>query len=195
MLRSMKGALGIGVAAGVALLGWGWSRSGAATDGASSSGGRKMSIILTSTAFAEGQPIPKKYTGDGADVSPPLQWRGVPAGARSLALIADDPDAPVGTWVHWVLYGLPANTTELPENVPAAERLSSGARQGLNDFRRVGYGGPAPPAGRAHRYFFKLYALDQELDLKPRATKAELLRAMEGQVLAEGQLMGTYQRR
>lgn len=154
-----------------------------------------MSLKLTSPAFAEGQPIPAKYTGDGPDVSPPLQWSGVPAGAKSLALICDDPDAPVGTWVHWVLYGLPASATELPENVPPQETLPSGARQGVNDFGRVGYGGPAPPPGKPHRYYFKLYALDTELNLKPKATKQELLRAMQGHILAEGQLMGTYQRR
>lgn len=154
-----------------------------------------MSLKLTSPAFAEGQPIPANYTGDGPDVSPPLQWSGVPAGAKSLALICDDPDAPVGTWVHWVLYGLPASATELPENVPPHETLPSGARQGVNDFGRVGYGGPAPPPGKPHRYYFKLYALDTELNLKPKATKPELLRAMEGHILAQGQLMGTYQRR
>jgi Raf kinase inhibitor-like YbhB/YbcL family protein len=154
-----------------------------------------MSIQLTSLAFAEGQPIPAKYTGDGPDISPPLRWSGVPPGTKSLALICDDPDAPVGTWVHWVLYGLPATTNELPEKVPTTDTLPNGARQGLNDFGRVGYGGPAPPPGKPHRYFFKLYALDTQLDLKPRATKQDLLRAMEGHILAQGQLMGTYQRR
>jgi len=155
----------------------------------------KTTMKLTSTAFAEGQPIPVKHTGQGQDVSPPLKWTDVPPGAKSLALICDDPDAPVGTWVHWVLYGLPPTVTELPEKVPATETLPNGACQGLNDFRRVGYGGPYPPPGPAHRYFFKLYVLDAELSLKPKATKQELLRAMEGHILAQAQLMGTYRRK
>jgi len=149
---------------------------------------------LTSTAFEDGKTIPVRFTGFGADESPTLQWSGAPAGTRSFALICDDPDAPMGTWVHWVIYGLPATANELPEKTPAAESLPGGARQGLNDFRRVGYGGPLPPPGKPHRYFFKLYALDAELPLKARATKPELLRAMEGHILAEAQVMGTYQR-
>ncbi len=154
-----------------------------------------MKLTLTSPAFAEGRPIPTKHTGDGKDVSPPLQWGGVPDGTRSLALICDDPDAPVGTWVHWVLFNLPPTTTELPENVPPAENVANGAKQGQNDFRHLGYGGPAPPPGEPHRYFFKLYALDCEVALRPGATtKRDLAKAMEGHVLAEGQLMGTYQR-
>ena len=153
-----------------------------------------MSIQVTSSAFAEGQPIPRKHTADDRDVSPPLKWSGAPTNSQSFALIADDPDAPVGTWVHWVLYDLPPGTTELAENVERSQYLPNGARQGLNDFHRLGYGGPSPPPGKPHRYFFKLYALDKPLDLKPGATKKELLKAMEGHVLAEGQLLGTYQR-
>jgi len=149
---------------------------------------------LTSPAFADGTPIPEQFTCDGADVSPALQWTEAPAGTRSFALICDDPDAPVGTWVHWVIYHLPATATELPEMVAPTAELPDGARQGLNDFRRVGYGGPCPPPGRPHRYFFKLYALDLEPDLRPRATKADLLRAMQGHILGQAQLMGTYQR-
>jgi Raf kinase inhibitor-like YbhB/YbcL family protein len=149
---------------------------------------------LTSMAFADGEPIPMRYTCDGADVSPPLQWSEVAPGTKSFALICDDPDAPVGTWVHWVIYGLPATTRELPEMVAATETLPDGAKQGLNDFRRVGYGGPCPPPGRPHRYFFKLYALDAGLALNARASKPDLLRAMAGHILAEAQLMGTYQR-
>ena len=149
---------------------------------------------ISSTAFAEGNPIPMRHTCDGEDVSPPLEWTLPPPGTRSLALICDDPDAPAGTWVHWVLYGLPPEIRELAEMVPAVERLPSGAKQGVNDFRRVGYGGPCPPPGRAHRYYFKLYALDAAPDLRPRATKQELVRAMSGHILAEAQLMGTYQR-
>jgi len=154
-----------------------------------------MSIQLTSTAFAEGKPIPSKYTCDGADVSPPLKWSNVPEGTKSIALVSDDPDAPVGTWVHWVIYNIPPDVTELAEGVPKSEVLTNGAKQGMTDFKRIGYGGPCPRPGGPHRYFFKLYALDAELDLKPGATKQQLLRAMEGHILAEGQLMGTYQRR
>lgn len=154
-----------------------------------------MNIQITSSAFAEGQPIPAKYTCDDKDVSPPLQWTNVPPTAKSLALISDDPDAPVGTWVHWVLYNLPTTTAGLSEGVPKSPELSNGAKQGMTDFRRIGYGGPCPPPGKPHRYFFKLYALDTVLDLKPGATKKDLLKAMEGHVLAEGQLMGTYQRK
>jgi Raf kinase inhibitor-like YbhB/YbcL family protein len=153
-----------------------------------------MSIDITSPAFAEGSPIPRKHTCDAEDVSPPLKWANLPEGTVSLALICDDPDAPVGNWVHWVLYGLPASVTELSEGVPPKPSLPNGARQGQNDFRRIGYGGPCPPAGSPHRYFFNLYALDTEIDLPPEATKKQLLKAMEGHVLADGHLMGTYQR-
>jgi hypothetical protein len=152
-----------------------------------------MAIQVTSSAFKEGGLIPRKHTCDGADVSPPLAWTGVPEGAKSLALISDDPDAPMGTWVHWVLYNLPVNAQLLPEAVPPDKELTSGARQGRNDFRRIGYGGPCPPGG-THRYFFKLYALDTLLDLQPGATKADLVKAMEGHILAQGQLMGKYSR-
>ena len=152
-------------------------------------------LQLSSPAFADGQPIPQKHTGEGPDHSPPLKWSGVPPNARSLALIADDPDAPVGTWTHWVLYDLPPTSTELSEDVPKTQFLPGNAKQGINDFRRLGYGGPMPPPGKPHRYFFKLYALDTLLGLKPGATKPELLKALEGHVLAEGQLMGTYQRK
>jgi Raf kinase inhibitor-like YbhB/YbcL family protein len=154
-----------------------------------------MTLKVTSSAFESGQGIPERFTCEGANSSPPLQWTGVPADARSLALICDDPDAPVGTWVHRVLYDLPAATVELNEKVPTSETLPSGAKQGVNDFKRVGYGGPCPPQGKLHRYYFKLYALDTNLGLKPRATKTELLRAMKGHLLAESELMGTYRRR
>jgi Raf kinase inhibitor-like YbhB/YbcL family protein len=157
--------------------------------------GRPMKIELTSPAFADGQPIPAKHTCDGNDVSPPLKWSGVPAAAKGLALIADDPDAPLGTWVHWVLYDLPPNTTDLTEDVPKGQYLPNGGKQGVNDFKRLGYGGPCPPPGKPHRYFFKLYALDTPVDLKPGATKKDLVKAMEGHILAEGQLMGTYKRK
>ena len=154
-----------------------------------------MPIQIISAAFAGGQPIPAKYTCDGNDVSPPLQWTNAPANTKSFALIADDPDAPMGTWVHWVIYDLPANTSALPEDVAKTQTLAGGAKQGLNDFRRIGYGGPCPPSGKPHRYFFKLYALDTVLNLKPGLTKKELLKVTNGHVLAEGQLLGTYQRK
>jgi len=155
----------------------------------------KGTMQLTSTAFAQGQPIPAKYTCDGENVSPPLKWDGVPAGARSVVLIADDPDAPSGTWVHWVLYDLPANTKELPEGLPKSQYLPGGAKHGLNDFKHLGYGGPCPPGGKPHRYYFKLYALDGMLDLKPGATKKEVEQAMESRTLGQSQLMGTYKKK
>jgi Raf kinase inhibitor-like YbhB/YbcL family protein len=157
-----------------------------------------MKLPLTSTAFAEGQPIPRKYTGEGSDVSPPLAWipqGGTQANTKSFALIADDPDAPMGTWVHWVLYDLPPTTTALPEDVAKTQFVLGNAKQGITDFRRLGYGGPYPPPGKPHRYYFKLFALDRMLDLKPGATKSDVEAAMKGHILAEGQLMGTYQRR
>jgi Raf kinase inhibitor-like YbhB/YbcL family protein len=154
-----------------------------------------MTFTLITAAFRDGTGIPIKYTCDGVDVSPPLSWSGAPAGTRSFALIADDPDAPAGTWVHWVLYNLPADVSELPENIAKVESLDlGGARQGRNDFRRPGYGGPCPPPGPAHRYFFKLYALDAPLPLKAGAQKKDVEAAMEGHVLATAQLMGTYAR-
>jgi Raf kinase inhibitor-like YbhB/YbcL family protein len=153
-----------------------------------------MTFELTSSAFKEGELIPKKYTCEGPDASPLLRWGNPPQGTRSFALIADDPDAPVGTWVHWVIFNLPADARELPEGMPAQDTLPNGARQGLNDFKRVGYGGPCPPPGKPHRYYFKLYALDRVLDLKPRVTKAQILDASKGHVLAEAQLMGKFGR-
>ena len=156
-------------------------------------GDETMAITVTSTVFEEGGMIPKQYTCDGADISPPLSWSGVPEETGSLALVADDPDAPAGTWVHWVLFNIPADTSELAANVALDQILAGGTRNGVNDFDRFGYGGPCPPGG-THRYFFKLYALDSMLDLSGRVTKDNLLGAMEGHILAEGQLMGKYRR-
>jgi Raf kinase inhibitor-like YbhB/YbcL family protein len=153
-----------------------------------------MTIELTSSAFRDSEPIPKTYTGDGRDVSPPLRWSEPPAGTNSFAIIADDPDAPRGTWVHWVLFNLPVETRSLPEAVPPQPTLSNGAKQGKNDFGKIGYGGPAPPKGKPHRYFFKLYALGCMLDLQPGATREQVGKAMTGHVLGESQLMGTYGR-
>ena len=155
----------------------------------------KDQMQLTSTAFSEGAAIPAKHTCDARDVSPPLKWSGVPAGTKSLTLIVDDPDAPGGTWVHWVIYDLPAAASELAEDTPKSQYLKGGAKQGLNDFKRLGYGGPCPPHGKPHRYFFKLYALDTVLDLKPGLTKKEIESAMEKHVVARAELVGTYQRK
>ena len=152
-----------------------------------------MAITVTSTAFTEGGMIPKKYTCDDRDISPQLSWSGVPAGAKSLALICDDPDAPVGTWVHWVVYNIPPSEKGLPEQATAEKGLPAGTRQGINDFRKKDYGGPCPPGG-THRYFFKVYALDAQLTLGDGARKQDLLKAMEGHVLGQGQLMGRYKR-
>lgn len=153
-----------------------------------------MVMTISSPAFQNESVIPKKHTGDGPDLSPKLEWSGVPEGAKSLALIADDPDAPMGTWVHWVVYDIPPDAKGLDEGVSKAPTLPNGAKQGTTDFRRLGYGGPAPPKGKPHRYFFKLYALDQKLNLQPGATKADVEKAMKGHVLGEAQLMGKYQR-
>ena len=154
---------------------------------------QKSEITLVSATFKEGQPIPRQYTCDGVNISPPLEWSGAPKTAKTIAIIADDPDAPAGTWVHWVFYNLPAENIGLVENVPATETLKAGGFQGKNDFGKIGYGGPCPPSG-THRYFFKIYAVDTELPLKAGATKADLEKALEGHVVSKGQLMGTYSR-
>ncbi|MHC5157988.1 MAG: YbhB/YbcL family Raf kinase inhibitor-like protein [Planctomycetota bacterium] len=153
-----------------------------------------MTLNVTSTAFEDGDMIPAKYTADGQDISPPLAWEGVPGGTKSIALINDDPDAPMGTWVHWLLWNLPPEVTSLDEAVPADATLPNGAQQGKTDFGSTGYGGPAPPSG-VHRYFFKVYALDAMLDLPAGATKPQLEKAVEGHILAQGQLMGRYTRK
>ncbi len=156
-----------------------------------------MAMTVTSTAFAPNGEIPSIYTCEGSDTSPPLSWSGAPSNARSLAVIVDDPDAPDPkapkmTWVHWVLYNLPPTATELPEAV-APGALPAGTKQGKNDWKRTGYGGPCPPIGR-HRYFFKLYALDALLPDLKEPTKAQLEQAMKGHILGQAQLLGTYQK-
>ena len=148
---------------------------------------------LTSPAFKNDENIPAKYTCDGPNVSPPLKWTSLPQNTQTLALIADDPDAPRRVWVHWVIYNIPATLGGLPEFVPAGPLLSTGGMQGTNDFRQAGYGGPCPPAG-FHRYEFKIYALDAPLDLRPGASKSHVLKAMEGHVLGEALLMTRYRR-
>jgi Raf kinase inhibitor-like YbhB/YbcL family protein len=158
-----------------------------------------MTLSLRSPAFQEGQEIPKQFTGEGSDRSPRLAWSGAPSGTREFALICEDPDAPVPTpWVHWLIYNLSASTHLIPEGVEPVKRVGVPVRahQGINSFGHVGYGGPMPPVGHGrHRYIFKLYALDSELNLKPGATKEELQRAMRGHVLAEAHFTGTYERR
>ena len=158
----------------------------------------KAAMTITSTAFANGQAIPQKYTGEGEDVSPPLAWSNPPEGVRQLALICDDSDAPSGDWVHWVIYMIPANAAGLPEAIPPGERPATptGSAQGVNSWpgRILGYKGPLPPPGRTHHYHFKLFALEVVLDLAPGLDKAALLVAMEGHILAKAELVGTYER-
>ncbi len=156
--------------------------------------GGSETMEIQSSAFKEGDRIPRKHTCDAEDVSPQLSWTAPPNGTKSLALICDDPDAPVGTWVHWVLFNLSPDTRGLPEAVPDGEQVMGGASHGRNDFGGLGYGGPCPPPGPAHRYFFKLYAVDTKLALNAGATKADVVQAMKGHILAEGQLMGQYGR-
>ncbi|MCX7817119.1 MAG: YbhB/YbcL family Raf kinase inhibitor-like protein [Syntrophales bacterium] len=152
-------------------------------------------MYLRSTAFKHGDLIPPKYTCDGENISPPLEWGNIPANTKSFVLICDDPDAPKGTWVHWVVYNIPANVRKLEENIPARNVLPvTGAKHGLNSWAKIGYGGPCPPSG-THRYFFKIYALDAVLDLGPGATKNDVLQSMKGKVLSEAILMGRYSRK
>lgn len=158
------------------------------------SGGKSMEIKITSKSFREGGMIPEKYSCDGDNASPPLAWNSVPEGTKSIALICDDPDAPMRIWIHWILFNLPPNVRELAENVPPQRELKNGTRQGTNDFRRIGYGGPCPPPGPAHRYYFKLYALDTVVNLGPGTSEFQLVEAMKDHILAEGQLMGKYKR-
>jgi hypothetical protein len=154
----------------------------------------EMALTVLSSAFQEGDRIPSKYTCQGQDISPPLAWSQTPAGIQSFALIMDDPDAPGGVFTHWVLYNIPANIQELPEAMPAEGQLPNRALQGKNDFGRIGYSGPCPPPGRPHRYQFTLYALNQPLDSKAGASKKQVLSAMQGHIVAQGQLTGIYQR-
>lgn len=154
-------------------------------------GGKTMKI--ESAKITEGNMIPSQYTCDGQDISPPLEWRDYPVGTKSFALISDDPDAPAGTWVHWILYNIPPDVVRLGENIKPEKEFKNGMMQGSNSWPRIGYGGPCPPSG-THRYFFKLYALDTMLDLKPGVNKEQLLTAMAGHILAEAQLIGKYKR-
>jgi len=146
------------------------------------------------SAFAMNAVVPLKFAGGGDNVSPPLSWGPVPAGTKSIAILCDDPDAPVGEWVHWILFNLPPETAKLDANIPRQAKLPTGAAQGLNDYNRHGYDGPWPPPGKPHRYFFKVFALDAKLNLTEKARKTDLLKAMQGHILAQGQLVGTFQR-
>lgn len=155
-----------------------------------------MDIQVFSNAFHEGEAIPVQYTCDGDDVSPPLRWGRLPKDSQSLALICEDPDAPSGVFVHWIIFNLPPIVSDLPEALPPTETLvESGAIQGRNDFNDIGYGGPCPPPGNPHRYFFRLYALDTKLQLKAGATKHEFAHAVEGHILTAGHLLGNYERK
>jgi Raf kinase inhibitor-like YbhB/YbcL family protein len=161
--------------------------------GCVSTGGNFMTLSIKSSAFNHEGNIPKKYTCDGTNVSPALSWSDPPANTQSFCLIMDDPDAPAGVWVHWVIYNIPPQSTGLAEGIPKQAELKDGSRQGRNDFRDPGYGGPCPPGG-THRYYFKLYALDITLNLPAGATKADVEKAMKGHILAQAQLMGRYKR-
>jgi Raf kinase inhibitor-like YbhB/YbcL family protein len=153
-----------------------------------------VSFAIKSTAFTNGGEIPRKYTCSGENVSPALTFSGASSKARTLAVIADDPDAPGGTWTHWIMWNIPAQAESLPEAVPPRESLENGACQGRNDFGRIGYGGPCPPPGRPHRYFFRAYAVDAALELKPGAGRGELESALKPHVVAQAEWMGVFKR-
>jgi Raf kinase inhibitor-like YbhB/YbcL family protein len=153
-----------------------------------------VEFLITSTAFANGADIPRRFTCDGPNISPLLAWTQPPSGTQALVLVMDDPDAPRGDWVHWIVYDIPDGTSGLPNNLQPEPELQTGARQGTNDFHKLGYVGPCPPKGKQHRYYFRLYALNQRLGLMPGALKGEVERAMQGHVIAKAELMGHYQK-
>jgi len=157
-------------------------------------GASNMPFTLQSSDFANGADIPRAFTCDGEDRSPALSWSGAPDATKAFALIADDPDAPAGTWVHWTIFNIPAKAQSLPAGIEKKEQLADGAKQGRNDFRKIGYGGPCPPPGKPHRYFFKLYALGSEVNLQAGTTKSDLEQAMAKQILGKAELMGRYKR-
>lgn len=157
--------------------------------------GDKKEIIIESPAFKYGEFIPVKYTCEGKDISPPLAWKNIPEGTKGVVLICDDPDAPGGTWVHWVIYNIPPDLKELKEGIPPEKELRNGIMQGRNSWDRIGYGGPCPPPGHGvHRYFFKIYAIDKVLEFSPGMTKEEILKIIKGHIIAEGKLMGKFKR-
>jgi Raf kinase inhibitor-like YbhB/YbcL family protein len=155
--------------------------------------GIQTNLILTSSAFKNGEPIPRKYTCDGASISPSLAWANAPKETKSYALIVDDPDAPAGTFTHWVIFNIPTTENSLPENIPTSQTLPSGASQGKNGAGKIGYTGPCPPSG-THRYMFQFYALDTQLNLPPGSTKQDVMNAMQSHILAQTQLTGLYSR-
>jgi len=157
-------------------------------------GGNAMAFTIKSAVFGDNELMPAKYTCKGEDVSPPLTWKDLPQGTKSIAVICDDPDAPFVTWVHWVIYNVPADASGLPEGIPPKEKLPNGSLQGKNSFRKIGYGGPCPPPGGPHRYFFKIYALDSPLEVKAGLGKKELLNAMQGHLLGKTQIIGKFKR-
>jgi len=153
-----------------------------------------FAIEIKSSAFRDGEYIPVRYTGLGEDVSPPLSWSGAPEGTQSYCLIVDDPDAPMGTWDHWILYDIPKSKSSLEEGIPKEATLQDGSKQGVNDFRDIGYDGPAPPPGKPHRYIFTLYALDAELGLEPGLNKESVLKSIKGHTIGKGKLTGLFKR-
>jgi Raf kinase inhibitor-like YbhB/YbcL family protein len=157
-------------------------------------GGNAMAFELKSSAFPQGGDIPKKHTCDGADLSPALEWTSPPGGTKAFALVCEDPDAPSGLWVHWVLWGIAPTATALAEGVKRDQTLADGSRQGRNNFGKVGHNGPCPPPGKPHRYFYRLYALDSVPDLEPGATRQQLLDAIKGHILGQAELVGRYGR-
>lgn len=192
-MARIGGAVTLVAAAGAIFLACGGKTSAARDAGPRK--GAAMGFAIESTAWRAGETIPKKFTCDGADVSPPLEWKSAPAGTQSFSLVAEDPDAPSGLFTHWMIYDLPANATSLAENQPRQKELGNGARQGRNSFGKVGYGGPCPPPGPAHRYFFRLYALNGKLELAPGASREQFNRAIAGHILAQAEYMGRYGRR
>ncbi|MGC9516416.1 MAG: YbhB/YbcL family Raf kinase inhibitor-like protein [Methanomicrobiales archaeon] len=168
--------------------------SGCTSTDVNQTGNETGGFKLTSSAFTQGKAIPQKYTADGEDISPPLSWTSAPDDTKSFTIICEDPDAPGGTFIHWIVFNIPGNATELPEGITNQETLDNGAIQGINDFNSIGYGGPAPPTGETHRYAFKIYALDIELNLESGSTIQQVNTAMEGHILAQAQLTGRYGR-
>ena len=158
-------------------------------------GKKEAKLEIASTSFKPGGEIPKKYTADGEDVSPQIVISALPAGTQSLTLSCEDPDAPVGTWFHWLIWDISPSTTELKEGVATKEELSDGSKQGQNDFKKTGYNGPSPPKGPAHHYHFKVFALDKKLDLRANSDKTDFYKAIEGHVLGTGEVMGIYGRK
>lgn len=157
-------------------------------------GGDAMALMIKSPAFNDGDTMPDRYTSKGEDISPPLMWEHPPDDTASFAVICDDPDAPMGVWSHWVIYNILKGADKLPEGIPPYDETGNGAKQGMNDFRRIGYGGPCPPPGAEHRYFFRLYALDQILEVDSGLTRDRLLKAMKGHILEEAGIMVKFKR-